>query len=414
MEAGRIVILGAGFGGLLTALTLAKQNYSGEIVLVDARDHHTYSPWLYEVATGFLLAGGKREAVLMKRSAIFPIKEIIKPWPRLRFRQGKVVALEVHDQYVVLEDGNTLRYDQLVIALGSEPEFYNIPGLAEHCMALKSVDDALLVRDRVMALIDQTENGQKKMARVVIAGAGATGVETASELVNTIKHHCESLINCRGQVEVTLVEAGPTVLAPFPVSLQQWASARLLQLGVKLQTNSTITKVEANKIILKDAELPFDLCVWTGGVRPNSVFATWGLPKDARGRIQVDEYLRVAGLQNVFALGDGAAFIDPRTQKPAPGTAWVAMDQGKRLGDNLSRLSLGQSIRPFTLPKNYPAVLEIGGRFAVATIGGFNFKDQLAHLVRRVIDLNYFLAIFPFWRALKLWRQGTKIFEMND
>lgn len=414
VEKKRVVILGAGFGGLLTALTLARKNYNGEIVLVDVRDHHTYSPWLYEVATGFISHGGALAGIIMRNSASFSIREIIKPYQQLRFRQGLVNALEIHDQYVVFEDGHTLRYDQLVVSLGSEPEFYNIEGIADHALMLKTVPEALMVRDRIDDLVKKLENSEYKLGRIVIGGAGATGVETASELVNSINCHCEKLKLCHGKIEVTLLEAGPNVLGPFPSVLQKWALKRMIELGVNVQTNTVITKVESDNLITKEGNIPFDLCIWTGGVRPNSILSTWGIPKDARGRIIVDEYLKVTGLENVYALGDNTAFTDKNTDKLAPGTAWVAMRQGKLLGDNLSRLSLGQLLKPFNLPKHYPAVMAVGGKFAVATVGGFHFKNVIAFFLRQVIDLHYFLAIFPFWRALKFWWQGTKVFEKND
>jgi NADH dehydrogenase len=397
-----VVILGAGFGGLLTALTLAKKEFSGEIVLVDAADQHTYSPWLYEVASAFLSEGGQRAPLMMKRSAVFPIKQIIKPWPQIRFRQGLVSALEVHEQYVLFDNGQTLRYDQLVIALGSEAEFYNIPGLSQQAIALKSFDDALLVRDRVQNLMSQTS--VKKLPRVVIGGGGATGVETAAELVQASE----------GKLQVVLVEAGPGILGPLPKPLRQWAQQRLEELGVQVLVDTTIIRAEPQKLQTKAEEIPFDLFVWTGGVRPSSTLSTWGLPKDARGRIQVDECLRVIGLDNVFALGDNAACIDPNTQKLAPATAWVAADQGKFLGNNLARISHGLPTQTFELPKKYPAVLQVGGRFAIATIGGYNLKNVAAHWLQKMIDLNYFLDIFPFWLAIKICWRSTKVFGEND
>lgn len=414
MKDGRVVILGAGFAGLLTALTLARRNYAGEIVLVDERAHHTYSPWLYEVATSFFGLESRAKVRKMKHSAIYSIQDILSKNPGVRFRQARVAAAEFHDQYLVFEDGHTLRYDYLVIALGSQSEFYNIPGLAEHALPLKSIDDALLIRTRLDQLLRQLEEQKIERARVVVCGAGATGVELAAELANSIGVHGCRIVRDQHCLEVDLLEAGPEILSPFPPALRKKARANLGRVGVNVKTDTVITEVRADRLIAKTGEIHFDACIWSGGVRPNEVLSTWGLSKDARGRLQIGDDFRVREFKNVFALGDCASFIDSRTQRTAPPTAWVAMRQGQWLGKNLPQIINGEKTNAWRLPKNYPAVIMVGGRFVVASILGAHWSGRLLYFLRRLVDLHYFLVIFPFWAGLKFWWRGTKVFELND
>ena len=409
----RVVVGGAGFGGLAAALSLARQMPELEVVLVDAQRCHVYTPWLYEVATGFLFEGRRNIQTFLRRGAQVPYEEIIRYAPKnLRFRQGRVAKIDAQTKHFIFEDGISLKFDTAVLAFGSEGEDYGIPGVKEYGMPLKSIVDGVHIEERLGALLEEVRLGHRERARVVIGGAGAAGVETASELAHGMylrtKHDVFS-----DAVQVMLVDAAPTILGMFSQALQRAASTRARKLGVDLRMSERITNVASDVITTDKGEIPYDLFLWTGGIRPNRLTATSSLMRDPRGRLLTNAFGQAQEHPDLFVVGDGALLIDPRTGKPVPPAAWAAMQEGKQVGMNVARMLSGVPLKTLVFPRVYPAVVTVGGHYSVATVLGISFSGFWAFVLRRLVDFHYFLSILPFRVAIKLWYRGADIFENN-
>lgn len=411
----RVVVGGAGFGGLAAALSLARLMPEIEVVLVDAHRSHVYTPWLYEVATGFLFEPGRKSRSLLRRGAHVPYEEIVRYAPgNVRFRQGHVASIDPEGKQFVFEDGMTLRYDLAILSFGSEGEDYGIPGVKEFGMPLKSLADGIRIEERLQELLFHVKNDtHKKEVKVVIGGAGAAGVETAAELAHYI-HLCMAEGVCRDTMEITLVDAVPNILNAFPAHLQKAATRRAKRIGVTLRMDSAITRVDEGRITTKKGQIPYDILIWTGGIRPNRLTAGSSLQRDPRGRLQSDVFGQAKDRADLFVLGDGAVMIDPRTSKSVPPAAWAAMQEGRQVGENVARMLSGLAMRPLAYPRLYPAVVTVGGHYSVATVMGVCFSGFFAFVLRRLIDFHYFQTILPWSVAFKLWLRGAQIFEKND
>ena len=428
------MILGGGFGGLVTALYVAKHSPDSDVVLVDLNPTHVYTPWLYEVATGFLIDAKKSKIAALEKSAGFLFFDLIR-WSgakHLRYRHAAVIGCDLKTKHVLLEGGKTLSYDKLVIALGSETEYYGIAGVKEHGFDIKTLANAVRIRRQLEKLFKGSRAKGERMRTIMIAGAGATGTECAAELANFLKR-CERSGICRpGTMRVILLDAGPSILPQFTSLIKKWAHHRLGDLGVEIFIDTVVTRVEQGKVIVeprqmsedeicliecpfqKKTELDVDLLIWAGGIRPNRVLEQFALPKDRRGRIKVTPTMQVEGHPDVFALGDAVSLLNPRTDRLVPPLANATVGEAKVVAQNLIRSFSSRPLTMLTFPKTWPSIIPLGGKFAIVHIGGITFKGRFAIVLRRLVDLRYFMAIMPFSRARQIWRQGTTLFANND
>jgi NADH dehydrogenase FAD-containing subunit len=411
----RVVVAGAGFGGLAAALSISRRLADVEVVLVDAQRCHAYTPWLYEVATGFLFERSRKVRSLLRRGAHVPYEEIVRHAPgNIRFRQGRITKIDTQEKHLVFEDGMTLQFDIVALALGSEWEDYGIPGVKTYGMPLKTVADAMHIEERLQGLLEALKFGKQEDVRVVVGGAGAAGVETAAELANYL-HECTAHGLCPGAVRVSLIDTSPSILNAFPKPLREAATRRAKSVGIELYMSSAITAVDPTHVITEKGAVPYDLFLWTGGIRPNQVTAHHtDVMRDPRGRLLADAFGRSKEREDVFVLGDGASIVDPRTGRPVPSAAWAAMREGKQVGENIARMLTGTPLLPLVFPRVYPAVVTVGGHYSVATVFGICFSGRLAFFLRRCIDFHYFQSILPLRIALQLWHKGAKIFDRND
>jgi NADH dehydrogenase len=308
-----------------------------------------------------------------------------------------------------------LKYDFLIVALGSESNFFNIPGLKENALEMKSFTNALEIRDHISALLDEN-----KQIRIVIGGGGSTGVELSAEIQNWFNEIKKT--RKRFNSVVTLIDADQTVLSGSDKNVINLVSKRLLKLGVKTLNNETITKVSPNLVLLKSGqEVLFDIFIWTGGVKANSILQTMKLKLENKGRsetsnnlicIPENPNLKIYG--RVYGIGDVVCSRDA-SGNPVPMLIQPALQQAKVAAENIIlELNGYEPSLVFKPSKNYPYIIPVGGKYAVGKIGPFVIYGWLCWIAKGLVEINYLLSIMPPKKAFKVWFKGLMIFIQND
>lgn len=425
----RIVILGAGFGGLRVALDLAKAGRRIEghdVVLVDRVFHHVYTPLLYEVATGYFGEERSEKAMelwerILCKGVCIRIEQLpaIVSGKHIRFESGEVERIDRGGSRVMLSGGRELPYDYLVVALGAETDYFGIPGIREHAIPFKTARDALTLRRRIMKFVEAQAEGREEKVCVAIGGGGPTGVELAAEVTNMLRKMLSQGVVNKARCAVMLIEAAPRMLGAFPEKVAAAVEKRLQKLGVSVMAGVAVTAVTGKAVSLENRatgeqqEIEADVFVWTGGVRGNRVIAESGFSVDKKGRAPVDEFLRAEGEERIFVIGDGAASPNPKF-KTEPGLAYVATKQGRFAAENILRTMEGKSLKRYEPLRRVDAIIPLGGKHEYAVVSGFAFHGFFAWLIRRFVDLRYFLSILPFRSALFFWLRGAKVYIQND
>lgn len=410
-EKKKIIIAGAGFGGVTAALKLAeglgRLNAEYEILLLDRHHHQLYTPALYEIAA---IPSKNAPNSALKSAILIPIADIVAGKP-ISVLCDELVGLKGREKKLILQKGNELEYEFLILALGSETNYFAIPGLKEHSFPLKTFDDAALLRDKITDLFQK-----KNELRVVVGGAGASGVELVAEFVNFVcilkkepnKNHCE--------VEFTLVEASPEILPGFEPWAIKKTRKRLANLGITVKTKHTIVDVTEDEISFKDRpKESYDILIWTGGVKGPEVLKNCGLSLSDRGSALIDEYLRVRGEENsIFAIGDNSTLTNPKTGTSLVWNVPVAEAEGKLAAENIIRIIKRQTLKKFVPLKKYPFVLAVGKRYAVADLVWLHFAGFSGWAIKHLVEFRYFLSILPFRKAVKTWLKSVKYSTSND
>jgi NADH dehydrogenase len=378
----RIVIVGGGFGGATLAQRLERWTRDREIdvVLVDRHNYFVFTPLLVEAGTG----------ALEPRHAVVPLREFLRT---SRFLTAEVVAVDTRRHEVTVRvigttEDEIIPYDQLVLAPGSVTRLPDVPGLAEFGFEIKSLPDAVGLRDRAIQLLEQAEATpdpeiRRRLLHVVVVGANLSGVEVAGEFHAFLREASLAYrhIDAR-ECNVTLVEAGPRILPVLDPGLSEYARAHLEGRGLRVLCTTTVTSVAADRITLPHGgEISASTVIWCAGIAPSPLIAALGLPTDGQGRLRCDSDMRVRGCDDVWALGDSASIPD-RDGTPYPATAQHATRQAAQLADNLRRVLAGEATRP----------CEIASRGALAALG---CRSGVADL------LGWRLSGFPAWF---LWR----------
>lgn len=399
-----VVIAGGGFGGFYAARTLerALPPQAARITLVNDVNFMLYTPLLPGAAAG----------TLEPRHVVVPLREELK---RTDLRLGTVVgatpehnALQVRGVKGDVED---LRYDHLVVALGSVSRTLPIPGLAEHGIGFKSLPEAIELRDHVLRTLEAAETMEDPAEReqwltYVFVGAGYAGLEGLAELQDFASDVIDLYPRCRTQgMRWILVEARDRVMPEIPPELASFACRELRGRGIEIRTSTTLERVTEDSVTLSGGEVvPTKTLVWTAGVKPHPVVAGLGLPLADGGRIAVDDTLRVHGHPNVWAIGDAAAVPDParKGQGPTPPTAQHAIRQGRLVGRNVAASMGNGRIRRFRF-KTKGVFVDMGQAQAVATTLGVKWRGAPAWWLAR----TYHLAMLPGgkrkWRLLVDW-----------
>lgn len=389
-----IVIAGGGFGGYYAARTLEKQlpQHAARVTLVNDVNFMLFTPLLPGAAAG----------TLEPRHVVVPLREQLK---RTDLWLGHVTGADPGTNRLIVDslDGrrHELRYDQLIVALGSISRTLPIPGLAEHAVGFKTLSEAIALRNRVITMLEIAEtihdaDQRAEYLTFVFVGAGYAGLEGIAELQDFVTDVIDLYPRCRVQgVRFMLVEAKERVMPEVAPRLAAFAERELRGRGMEIRTNTTVESLDERSVTLKGGEvIPARTCAWTAGVKPSPVVARLGLPLSRGGRIEVDQTMRVRGHANVWAVGDAADVDDPaRKGQPAPPTAQHAIRQARRVGRNVAaELGAGGKVRPFRY-KTKGVFVDMGRHQAVASTMGIRWRGFPAWFLAR----TYHLANMPGW-----------------
>ena len=369
----RIVIIGGGFGGLYAARALRREPV--HVTVVDRRNHHVFQPLLYQVAMAALSPG----------DIASPIRWILRRQRNVEVLLAGVDSIDAKGNRIVLSDGETLGYDFLIVATGATHAYFGHDEWRRRAPGLKTLDDALEMRRRVLLAFERAER-ERDVARrralltFVVIGGGPTGVELAGALAEIAR---QSLVRDfrhidPGASRILLVEAGPEVLQAFPPHLRAAARRDLEALGVEVRTGSAVTDVREGQVLVAGESIEAETILWAAGVAASPLGATLGVPLDRAGRVLVEPDLTVPGHRNVFVIGDLAALAGP-DGRPLPGVAQVAIQMGRHAAHNIIRATENQPLRPFRY-KNLGNMATIGRASAVADFESFTMKGLLAWL----------------------------------
>jgi len=398
--AARVVVAGAGFGGLAAARALAHAGM--QVTLIDRNLYATFQPLLYQVAT----------AGLASSDVAYPVRAAARRY-HAAFRHGELAGLDPAARQVTLTDGTTLGYDYLILATGVAAAYHGIPGAAEHTLGLYTRTDAIILRDRLMRVLDRmSRGGGHGDVAVTIIGGGPTGVELAGTVADLRTTTLPALFGDidPARVHIRLLDRGPALLAPFHPGLREYTRRELTARGVEIRPGTTITEITPDQVLLADGTtLASDITVWAAGVAAPDAAAGWALPQADGGRIRTGPDLRVAGQERIFAVGD-IALIDG---EPLPQLAQPALQMGRHAAGQIRRLERGQPVVPFRY-RDKGIMATIGYRSAVVQLpGGLRSRGTPAwlawlalHLITLLGGRNRISALVNLsWRYLS-WRHG--------
>lgn len=408
----QIVILGAGFAGIRAALNTAKFLPNSNIVLVDRKNHHLYHPDLYEVATSLRFDA---DALSLKGTVAIPVDDIVGHRENITFKQAVIKEVDIDRRMVRTDDGD-LAYDYLVVAMGSVVDYFGVPGLAENALSLKTFKDAVKIRNSVdLAFKEFARMRDKSYLNFVIGGGGFTGVELAAELVAYLKHLSNREKGTVPMVSVWVIEGSEHLFGSMSPDLSRVVAERLEKLGVKVITNSLVTKVREDGIeVNKGKFIPARTVIWAGGVRSCTVPFSKNIPIDKKDRVIVSSRLSLESYPEVFIAGDASCWVDPSKKNPEPQTAQVAIHQAKYVARSITNLVNNQEPSIYRPKKNMPYIVPLGGKFAALFWNNRVWSGISPYILRRLADLRYFISILPLRKALPLWIKGTRIYIKND
>ncbi|MBP2242798.1 NADH dehydrogenase [Cytobacillus eiseniae] len=377
-----IVILGGGYGGLLSALTVRKYLDRNEayVTVVNQFPTHQIITELHR------LAGG----TIAEQAISMPLEKLVKG-KDIDLKIAKVESFSVDDKKVKLSDGSTLTYDALVVALGSKTGYFGIPGLEENSMVLKSVDDANKIYNHIEGKIrEYAQTKNEADATIVIGGGGLTGVELVGEIADNMPKIAKKYGVDPKELKIKLVEAGPKILPILPDHLIERATESLVARGVEFLTGLPVTNVSGNEIDLKDgSKIIANTFVWTGGIQALPIVEESGLAVD-RGRATVNEFLQSSSHTDVFVVGDSAVAFPEEGGRPYAPTAQNAWQMGELVGYNLYAYLEGKTFERFA-PINSGTLASLGRKDAVASIGANNtsLKGLPATLMKEASHVRY-------------------------
>lgn len=378
MNRPKVVILGGGFGGLAAARALYKD---ADVTVVDRHNYQTFLPLLYQVSTAGLAAD----------HVAYPIRGALRK-TSVKFRMASPINIDHRNKEVKLDSSEILKFDHLIVALGSVSADFGIPGVKEFSLGMKSVSEALTIRAEIMRRFEDLcrfEDDTK--FSVTVIGGGPTGVEMAGAIAELIRGPLKSdQAQVAKNINVTLIEAGPRLLPPFAPSLSARTKKDLEKLGVKVLLNTAVKELAHRKIFLKDGTtLQSEVTIWAAGVKGADAMKDLNLPIEAN-RVAVEPTMQVKNYPNLWALGDIAG-AKGKDGSPLPMVAPVAIQQGKFIAKQIKRISLNKQLEHFKyLDKGSMAT--IGRNKAVVQVRWFKLAGPLAWLVWLWLHLFYLLG----------------------
>jgi NADH dehydrogenase len=401
------VIIGGGFGGLYAARALRRAPV--EVVLIDRRNYHLFQPLLYQVAT----------AALNPSDIAAPIRRVLRRQENCRVLLAEATAVDVARRCIQLADG-TLSYDFLIVATGATHSYFGHDEYARVAPGLKSVEDALDVRRRILLAYEAAERATDPAVRrawltFVVVGGGPTGVELAGALAEIARHALKDdfrSIDPR-EAKVVLVEGLPRVLNAFPPELSVEATGQLERLGVAVRTSTMVTGIDESGVSLGAERLDARTVLWAAGVAASPLARSLGVPLDRAGRVKVEPDLTIPGHPEVFVIGDLA--ILEQDGKPVTGLAAVAVQEGPHAARNVGRAVRGLPLEPFRYTDK-GILATIGRAAAVASFGRVRLSGLVAWLVWLFVHVflligfrNRFLVMFSWAWTYFTYERGARL-----
>jgi len=391
----RVVIIGGGFAGLYTARGL--KNVAADVTLVDRHNYHLFQPLLYQVAT----------AALNPSDIAMPIRSILRRQKNVSVILGDAISVDTHNKRVQLADGE-LAYDHLVIATGATHSYFGHPEWERFAPGLKSIEDALEIRRRVLLAFEAAEREtdpelQKAWLTFVVIGAGPTGVELAGALSEIARQTMvRDFRNFRPEsTRVILLEGKERVLPPYPPDLSESARKQLVHLGVEVITNAVVTDLNDHEVHMGEQVIPTRTILWGAGVQASPLAQSLGVPLDRAGRVLVEPDLTIPGHPDVFVIGDLAA-VKQYDGSLVPGVAPAAIQEGQHTAMNLERAIAGQPLRAFKY-RDKGSLATIGRSAAVADLGRFRFGGFLAWMAWLLIHIFFLIGFRNRFLVISQW-----------
>ena len=379
-----VVVIGAGFGGLWVAKELSNTNY--HVILIDKNNYHTFLPLLYQVSA----------AEIEPEQIASPVRFIIRNTKNIRFIRGEVTAIHYANKTIECL-GQHIPFDYLVVAAGSVNSYFNISGASQYSFPLKTLDDAMILRNHVLSCFERAsfiddKNQRKRLLTIVIVGGGPTGVEFAgalAELVHGPLHKDFPELHSE-EISVCLIEAGDRILGIYPPILSEYAKSELIKKGVNVLTHANVGKIEATGVYLNDSTIiPTETVVWTAGVKGEMIKNDCNMKISTNGRIQVNDNLNIPEYDDVFIIGDLAQYS--QEGKTLPMIAPVAIQQGKYVGRFLKLMGKNRKTKPFHY-RDKGSMVTIGRNHAVTQVAGLHLKGYIAWIIWIFIHILYLIG----------------------
>ena len=397
----KIVVLGGGFAGVECTRQLESKfgdNPDIELIMISEDNFLLFTPMLPQVASG----------MIETRHIVLPIRTICE---KTKFYEGRIKNIDPYGKIVTLwgtgdKRSISIHYDFLVIALGSETNFFGMTDVEKNAFTMKTLNDAVMLRNRVIDMLEQAENEtnpilRKSFLNFVVVGGGFAGIETAGELMDLLldaRKHYPTIL--KEDIKVVVLEALPMILPGFNQKLAEFAKDKMVKRGIEIKLKTAVTSFDGNEVTIKTlnetSKDPVDdskisgirtkTLVWTAGVTPVNTIKR-SMFKTEKGKLVVNEYLEVSDFPGVFATGDCALFLDPTTQKPFPPTAQIAEAQAKTAAKNLQAIINNSAKEKFEFHSKGQMAI-IGKRTGIATFLGMNISGFWAWLLWRNVYLS--------------------------
>jgi NADH dehydrogenase len=391
-----LIIVGGGFGGISVAKNLKGTDI--DVTIVDKRNHHLFQPLLYQVATAALSPG----------DVAIPIRSIFGSSDNIKTILGEVTEIDKDKKILHLKNRSPLNFDYLVLATGSQYNYFGNEEWKDHAPGLKSIDDALNIRERILYSLEiadqlQTDEEKEPYLTYAVIGAGPTGVEMAGAIAEIAKRNM--MRDYRNidpdKTKIYLIEAGPKVLNGYHDSLSEKATRDLEGMGVTVLLNQPVTEVTKNSVTAGGTVINTPNLVWAAGVESSPVLNSLSVEQDKIGRVLVSKDLSIDGYPNIFVIGD-AAHVEDKSGEPLPALAPVALQQGKYIAKRIKHMVSGKDTKPFSYTDK-GSMATIGRAKAVADIKGFKFSGIAAWLLWSLIHIFFLIGYRNRFRVFAEW-----------
>jgi NADH:ubiquinone reductase (H+-translocating) len=392
----RVVVVGAGFGGLAAVRVLRRQPVT--VTWIDRRNHHLFQPLLYQVAT----------AALSPADIATPVREIARKWTNVAVRLETVLTIDRKQRVVTTSEGE-VSYDFLVVATGAETSYFGNKDWARHADGLKGLEDAVAIRRKVLLALERADTApsdeeRRRLLTFVLIGAGPTGIEMAGAIADLVKRMLvPDFRNVKPEmVSVILLEAMEQVLPGFPQDLAAFAHRKLTDMGVDVRTGTMVDRIDEDGVVAGDQRIASRVVIWSAGVKATPVAHWLDTEAGEKGKVTVTSDLSVPGDAQVYVIGDAALALDEEGN-PLPGLAAVAKQQGAFVGRRIADLVRGRQPRASFRYRDWGTLATMGRASAVADFGWLHLRGFGAWVVWVVVHIWYLIAFRNRIRVLVNW-----------